>query len=112
MSIAEENYFDPQPAKVRFINKKGKWETENCHDIKSCYEHKNALKKTQKLIQSKLNDETFVKTLPLGVNRKTGEDSKAAVNMSVDEYVLMELVGMVASGDLTEEQLMNMIQVR
>lgn len=38
---------------VKFINSKGQWVTENCHDIKNCREHKDKLAATKKLLNSK-----------------------------------------------------------
>lgn len=111
MFTNEEHEFNPQPAKVRFINKKGQWKTETCHDINSCYEHKQAIKETQKTIKAKLDNEAFVKTLPLGVNRKTGKDSNSAVHISIDEYAVIELIELVTGGNLTEEQLLSMLRV-
>ena len=36
--------------KVKFINKKGEWVEETCHDILTCREHKTALNRTRELI--------------------------------------------------------------
>ena len=36
--------------KVKFINKKGEWVEETCHDILTCREHKEALNRTRALI--------------------------------------------------------------
>ena len=38
---------------VKFINAKGQWVTENCHDIKTCREHKERLAFTKQLLKKK-----------------------------------------------------------
>lgn len=35
---------------VRFLNSKGQWVIENCHDIKTCREHKDKLAKTKQFL--------------------------------------------------------------
>lgn len=41
-----------KPTKVKFINKKGEWVEETCHDILTCREHKTALTRTRKITQA------------------------------------------------------------
>lgn len=41
-----------KPTKVKFINKKGEWVEETCHDILTCREHKEALNRTRKITQA------------------------------------------------------------
>lgn len=41
-----------KPTRVRFINKKGQWVEETCHDILTCREHKEALNRTRKITQA------------------------------------------------------------
>ena len=41
-----------KPTKVKFINKKGEWVEEACHDILTCREHKEALNRTRKITQA------------------------------------------------------------
>lgn len=38
---------------VKFINSKGQWVTEKCHDISTCREHKDKISKTNKLLKDK-----------------------------------------------------------
>lgn len=38
--------------KVKFINKKGQWVEETCHDVLTCREHKEALSRTRKITQA------------------------------------------------------------
>lgn len=38
---------------IKFINSKGQWVTENCHDISSCREHKEKIDRTKKILKEK-----------------------------------------------------------
>lgn len=42
-----------QPTKVKFINKKGQWVEETCHDLDSCREHSEAILRMKKILKKK-----------------------------------------------------------
>lgn len=52
-----------KPTKVRFLNKKGEWVEELCHDIYTCREHKRKVNETQKFLLAKKNSATISTTI-------------------------------------------------
>lgn len=48
-----------KPAKVRFLNKKGEWVEELCHDLYTCREHKHKVNETQKILLAAKNSATI-----------------------------------------------------
>lgn len=63
-----------KPTKVKFVNKKGIWVEETCHDITTCREHKEALARTKKF--TSINKNSVVEI----------EEDLEANSLSLNEY--------------------------
>lgn len=48
---------------VRFLNSKGQWVIENCHDLSSCREHKDKLARTKEVLNSSNPDIEIIETI-------------------------------------------------
>lgn len=88
----------PNPTKVKFINKKGEWVTETCHDILTCREHKEALNRTRKITQANpeilMLDEDELETVDSIMSRmETGNNFADLEDTYIDYKEILERQG-------------------
>lgn len=84
--------------KVKFINKKGEWVEETCHDILTCREHKEALNRTRKITQANpeilMMDEYELATVDsIMASMEQGNNFTDVTGESIDHQEIMERQG-------------------
>lgn len=70
-----------QPARVKFITKKGDWVTETCHDILTCREHKAAVERTRTVLNA--TDKNMITILD---ESELTDEADSPRSVSFEEY--------------------------
>jgi hypothetical protein len=70
-----------QPARVKFITKRGDWVTETCHDILTCREHGAALERTRKVLNA--TDRNLITNI---LPDEVGAEADDSNSVSFEEY--------------------------